>query len=86
MISQSYQEGIWDVRYRSGDREMSLPKDLIRDVVLDKCVDGVRVEPSVHVSSFSELKDGVLTVRWKGQVHTVDLRRDTGTVSTQTMR
>jgi len=84
LISQSYQEGIWDVRYRSGDREISLRNDLIRHAVLDKRVDGIRVEPSVHVSSFSELKDGVLTVRWKGQVHTIDLRRNAGAVSNQT--
>jgi hypothetical protein len=77
LISQSYEEGVWEVGYRSGNREMSLRKDLIQDAVLDKRVDGIRVEPIVHVSSFSELKDGVLTVRWKGREHTIDLRRET---------
>jgi hypothetical protein len=75
-ISQSYAKGIWEAHYRSGSREISLKKDLARDLVLDKRVDGVRVEPGVHATDFSELKDGVLIVRWKGLTHTIDLRRN----------
>jgi len=74
-ISQSYAKGIWEVRYRSGSREISLKKDLPRDLILDKRVDGVRVAPPVHTTGFSELKDGVLTVFWKGEKHVIDLRR-----------
>ncbi len=77
-ISQSFEKGIWDVRYRSGAKEISLKKDLARDLVLDKRVSGVRVENTVHTTDFSELKDGVLTVRWKGLTHRIDLRRTPG--------
>ena len=75
-VSQSYANGIWEVRYRSGSREISLKKDLPRDLILDKHVDGVRVEPPMHATNFSELKDGVLTVSWKGEKHVIDLRRE----------
>lgn len=49
-------------------------QDLPRDLILDKRVDGARVEPPVHETNFSELKDGVLTVSWKGEKHVIDLR------------
>ena len=74
-ISQRYESGVWEVSYRSGEREISLKKDLPRDLILDKRVNGTRVEPPMHATNFSDLKDGVLTVRWKGQEHTIDLRR-----------
>ncbi|MCX7012606.1 MAG: hypothetical protein NTW86_08595 [Candidatus Sumerlaeota bacterium] len=48
------------------------------DLILDKRVDGVRVEPPAHATNFSALKDGVLTIEWKGQNHTIDLRREAG--------
>jgi hypothetical protein len=74
-VFQRYANGIWEVRYRSGSREISLKKDLPRDLVLDKRVDGVRVEPPVHATNFSALKDGILTVTWEGEEHVIDLRR-----------
>jgi len=75
-IAQSCENGIWQVRYRSGGREISIKKDLPKDLILDKHVGALRVAPPVHVTSFSKLENGVLTISWKGTTHTINLRRD----------
>ncbi len=74
-VSQSVEKGIWQVRYRSGASEIAISKDLASGAILDKRVNGERVAPPVHATSFSELTDGVLTVTWKGRQHAIDLRR-----------
>jgi len=74
-IVQSYENGIWQVRYRSGGREISIKKDLPRDLILDKRVGVSRVVPPMHATSFSKLENSVLSISWKGTTHTIDLRR-----------
>ena len=73
-VSENFNDGVWDVCYRSGAHEISITKDLPRDLVLDKRVDGARVAPPVHATTFSRLDNGVLTISWKGVERVIDLR------------
>jgi hypothetical protein len=75
VIAQTDVESQWTVRYRSGNREIALKKDLSKDLILDKSVNGNRVETPVHESAFSNLTGGILTIHWKGATYTIDLRR-----------
>jgi hypothetical protein len=74
-IEQSDTNGHWTVRYRSGNREIALKRDLSKDLILDKSINGQRLETPVHETAFSNLTGGILTIRWKGVTHTIDLRR-----------
>lgn len=74
-VAQNFRNGIWEASYRSGNRDIFLKKDLRTGLILDKRVNGIRVEPPVHATSFSKLENQELTISWKGVIRNVDLSR-----------
>ena len=74
-IEQTYQGGVWDVRYPTAGRTLRIRRDVVRDATLDKWVNGTRVEPPVFATNFAHLTaPGVITVQWEGKAHQIDLR------------
>jgi hypothetical protein len=73
-INQGYDGTVWRVDYRTADNHrLMLARDVREGRTLAKEIDGVFVEAPAHRSTISELKDGVLTVRWRGRRAVMDL-------------
>jgi hypothetical protein len=50
-------------------------RDVREGRTLAKEIDGIFVETPMHASTISELKDGVVTVRWRDHGARLDLNR-----------
>jgi hypothetical protein len=75
-LTQTFDGTHWRVDYRTADNHaLTLIRDIRAGRTLAKEIDRTPCAAPVHRSTLSTLENGLLTIRWRGQEHRINLNR-----------